>query len=214
MEATPMKLVGLISTAVLSLTLGAAGPAYAQQEQHDQQEEQKAKPAQDEKKAQPAKPARQDEKNAQQQDKNNKQEEKSAQQQDKNNKQEEKSAQQQDRNNQQEQKNAQQQDRNNKQEEKNAQQQHAQPAQRASGSRNPDDRYRANFGREHSFRVSHNDYDRDRRFQYGGYWFGFVDPWPTNWLYTQDVFVVEIDGMYYLCNPMYPGVNIALSVTL
>ena len=38
-----MKLVGIISTAVLSLTLGAAAPAYAQQEQHDQQEEQKAR---------------------------------------------------------------------------------------------------------------------------------------------------------------------------
>jgi hypothetical protein len=41
-----------------------------------------------------------------------------------------------------------------------------------------------------------------------------VDPWPTNWLYTQDVYVVDIDGVYYLCNAMYPGVNIALSVTL
>jgi hypothetical protein len=26
--------------------------------------------------------------------------------------------------------------------------------------------------------------------------------------------VVEIDGMYYLCNPMYPGVNLELSFTL
>ena len=51
-----MKLAGIISTAVLSFTLGVAAPAYAQQEQHDQQEEQKAKPAQDEKKAQPEKP--------------------------------------------------------------------------------------------------------------------------------------------------------------
>ena len=41
---------------------------------------------------------------------------------------------------------------------------------------------------------------------------GFVDAWPSNWLYTQDVFVVEINGLYYLCNPMYPGVNITLSV--
>jgi len=193
-----MKLVGIIGTAVLSLTLGVAAPAYAQ----DKQEEEKSKPAQEEKKAEPAKPKKQDEKNAQQQDKNTKQEEKSTQQQDKNN--------------QQEQKNAQQQDRNNKQEEKNAQQQqHNQPAQRAGGgSRIPDDRYRANFGREHSFHVSHADYDRDRRFQYGGYWFSFVDVWPSNWQYTQDVFVVEIDGMYYLCNPMYPGINVALNVTL
>ncbi|HWW16497.1 MAG TPA: hypothetical protein VN310_17700 [Candidatus Dormibacteraeota bacterium] len=201
-----MKLVGIIGTAVLSLTLGVAVPAYTQAK-----EEEKSKPAQEEKKA---KPARQDEKNAQQQDKNNKQGEKSAQQQDKNNQQEKRSAQQQDKNNQQEQKNAQQQDRNNKQEEKNAEQRN-QPARRAGGgSRIPDDRYRANFGREHSFHVSHNDYDRDRRFQYGGYWFSFVDVWPSNWQYSQDVFVVEIDGMYYLCNPMYPGVNVAISVTL
>ena len=41
-------------------------------------------------------------------------------------------------------------------------------------------------------RPSQGEYSRDRRFQYGGYWFAFVDPWPSNWLYTQDVFVVEI----------------------
>ena len=58
-----MKLVGMISTAVLSLTLGITAPVYAQQEQHDQQDEQKAKPAQqNEKKTQPAK---QQEKSAQ-----------------------------------------------------------------------------------------------------------------------------------------------------
>ncbi len=33
-----MKLVGAISTAVLSLSLGIAIPAYTQQDQHDQQE--------------------------------------------------------------------------------------------------------------------------------------------------------------------------------
>jgi hypothetical protein len=205
-----MRLIGIISTAVLSLTIVV--PAYAQQEQHDQQEEQKAKPSQDEKKAQPEKPAKRGDKNA-------KQEEKNTQQQDKNKNQEEKSAQQQDKNNRQEQRNAQQENRNNQQENRNAQQhsQQAEPtrqAQRDKGSRIPDDRYRANFGREHGFRVSHDDYDRDRRFQYGGYWFNFVDVWPSNWLYTQDVFVVEIDGMYYLCNPMYPGVNVAINVTL
>jgi hypothetical protein len=180
-----MKLIEAIGTAVLSLTIGVAVPAYAQ-DQQDKQEE-RAKPAQEEKKAEPAKPKKQEEKNAQQQDKNN----------------------------QQEQKNAQQQDWNNKQEEKNAQQQHNQPSQQhSSASRIPAERYRANFGREHSFRVSRDDYSRDRRFQYGGYWFGFVDPWPTNWLYTQDVYVIEIDGMYYLCNPAYPGVNVAINVTL
>src|SRR5271155_2019965 len=58
MEITSMKLIGLITTAILSLTIGAA-PVFAQQEQHEQ-EEQKAKPAQEEKKAQPEKAAKQD----------------------------------------------------------------------------------------------------------------------------------------------------------
>jgi hypothetical protein len=193
-----MRLLSIISTSVLALTIAA--PVYAQQEQHDQKEEEKGKTAQEnEKKEQPSKPAKQNEKNAQQQDKNNKQEEKSAQQQDKNN--------------QQENKNAQQQNRNNQQEEKKVQQQHAQSAQHASGGRIPADRYQANFGRQHTFRVSQGDF-RSGRFQYGGYWFGFGGAWPSNWLYTQDVYVIEIDGMYYLCNPMYPGVNLVINVTL
>ena len=212
-----MKAIGIISTAALSLLLGVAAPTYAQQDQQDQKQEQKDKPAEkktpEDKSAKTAaktatqqdKNAKQEEKNAQQQDKNNQQEQRNAKQQDTNNKQEEKNAQQQDRNTKQEEKSAQQQDKNNQQEQKNAQQ-----AQRNSGRRIPAERYQANFGREHSFRVSEGDYSRDRRFQYGGYSFGFVDAWPSNWLYSQDVFVVEIDGVYYLCNAMYPGVNITL----
>ena len=50
--------------------------------------------------------------------------------------------------------------------------------------------------------------------QYGGYSFGFVDPWPSNWLYTQNVYVIEINGVYYLCNASFPGVNLVLSFTL
>jgi hypothetical protein len=208
-----MKLVGIISTAVVSLALGASVPMYAQQEQHDQQEEDKAKPAQDEKKAQPEKPAKQEEKSAQQENKNNQQEEKKAEQPNKNSQQEEKNASQQENTKQQE---------NAKQNEKNVtQQEHSQQAkteqheQNASngGGRIPEDRYKANFGSGHRFRVTQSDYS-NRRFQYGGYWFGFQGAWPSNWLYTQDVFVVEIDGVYYLCNANYPGVNIVLSVTL
>jgi outer membrane biosynthesis protein TonB len=209
MEATLMKTVGIISTAALSLLLGVAAPTYAQ-DQQDQQQEQKDKPA--EKKAPEEKTAKPAEKAAPQQDKNAKQEDKNTQQQDKNNQQEQRNAQQQDKNTQQEQKSAQQQDKNNKQEEKNTQQ--AQRGDGNKGGRIPDDRFQANFGREHSFHVSQSDYSRDRRFQYGGYSFGFVDAWPSNWLYTQDVYVVEIDGVYYLCNTSYPGVNIALSITL
>jgi hypothetical protein len=189
MEATLMKLAGVISTAVLSLTLGVAAPAFAQ-EQHDQQEEQKTKP---EEKAQPA--AKQEEKKAEP-EKSAKQEEKPAAHEEKNAKPEEK--------------NAKQEDKSAKPAEKNEQQQHA---GNNGGGRIPEDRFKANFGQQHSFRVSAGDY-RNHRFQYGGYSFGFVDPWPSNWLYTQNVYVVEINGVYYLCNASFPGVNLALSVTL
>jgi hypothetical protein len=167
-----MKLIGAISTAVLSLSLGIGIPAYAQQDQHDQQEENKDKPAQEnEKKAQPEKPAKQEA--AKPEEKNNKPEERTAQ----------------------------------------AQAKPEQNAQHAPAGRIPADRYKANFGREHSFRVTQADYS-NHRFQYGGYSFGFVDAWPSNWLYTQDVYVVEINGVYYLCNASYPGVNLALSIQL
>ncbi len=118
-----------------------------------------------------------------------------------------------------EEKNARQEEKTAKPEEKNAPEQHAQqskPEQKeehASAGRIPADRFKANFGREHSFRVSEGDY-RNHRFQYGGYWFGFTSVWPSNWLYTQDVYVVEIDGVYYLCNASYPGVNLMLNITL
>ena len=104
-------------------------------------------------------------------------------------------------------------DKNQKPEERSTQQ--GKPAQNAqhAGGRIPADRYKANFGREHSFRVSQSDY-RSHHFRYGGYSFGFVDVWPSNWLYTQNVYVVEINGVYYLCNASYPGVNLTLSIVL
>ena len=156
-----MKLLGVISTAVLSLILGVAAPVFAQ-EQHEQ-EDQKAKPAaQEEKKAQPEKSAKQEEKNAKPAEKNVRQE---------------------------------------------------QHAAGNGGGRIPADKFKANFGQQHSFRVTQADYS-NHRFQYGGYSFGFVDPWPSNWLYTQNVYVIEINGVYYLCNASFPGVNLALSFTL
>lgn len=186
-----MKVVGLISAAVLILAFGATAPAYAQ-EQRDQQEEKKAQPEEKKSKAQPQEKKAQPEEKKAQSDKPSGQHEKSAETQ-KNSRPEQKSAPQ------------------------HAQQSKGgQPEQRAENGgrgRIPDDRFKANFGREHSFHVSRGDYD-NHRFQYGGYNFEFVDAWPSNWLYTQDVYVVEINGVYYLCNASYPGVNITLGFSL
>ena len=77
----------------------------------------------------------------------------------------------------------------------------------------PDDVYHSRFGRGHTFRVTEGDY-RNHGFAFNGYRFGFVDPWPTGWLYTQQVYVIELDGTYYLCNPRYPDIQLALSFEL
>lgn len=47
------------------------------------------------------------------------------------------------------------------------------------------------------------------RFQYGGYWFDILDPYPyywgDNWYETDDVYVDYVDDGYYLFNRRYPG---------
>jgi hypothetical protein len=98
------------------------------------------------------------------------------------------------------------------------QKQRAVPALRLSArgtSRIPDDRFRANFGREHEFVISQPVMVGGfSRFQYGGFWFGFVQPWPVGWYYTDDVYVDYIDGGYYLYNPYYPDARVSISVVL
>jgi outer membrane biosynthesis protein TonB len=88
-----------------------------------------------------------------------------------------------------------------------------QPAQRDAGNRNarriPDQDFRAHFGREHAFRVARRD---DRRFNYGGYWFEYSQPWPAGWSYDDDVYVDDIDGEYYLIDPVHPGIRLLLIV--
>lgn len=82
-------------------------------------------------------------------------------------------------------------------------QQQANRSQPAAGhGRIPDDRFRASFGHEHTFHVNRSDFEGgSRRFQYGGFWFTAVDPWPVGWLYTDNVYVDYINGGYFLCNP-------------
>lgn len=77
----------------------------------------------------------------------------------------------------------------------------------------PDDRYRANFGRAHAFRmIRPRMISGYNRFQYSGYWFGYNEPWPSGWYYTDDVYVDYVGGGYYLYNPRHPGIRITLNL--
>ncbi|MGB9253490.1 MAG: hypothetical protein WCC25_01520 [Candidatus Korobacteraceae bacterium] len=224
-----MKVFGVISTIVMFLLLGSIVPAFAQEASHEQeakpaaQEEKQAKPAaQQEKQAKPvaqqekqAKPVAQQEKQAKPVAQQEKQAKPVAQQ--------EKQAKPVARTPQTKPVNqggpskaaAQKPPQRSAADE---QRQRAVPALRlsATGSgRIPDDRFRSNFGGGHTFVIDQpvmvGGYSR---FQYGGYWFGFVQPWPVGWYYTDHVYVDYIGGGYYLFNPFYPGVRVEISVVL
>ena len=85
----------------------------------------------------------------------------------------------------------------------------------AAGGRIPEDRFRANFGREHTFHIGRPVIvEGAPRFQYGGYWFVIAQPWPVGWAYTDVVYVDYIDGGYYLLSPVHPGVQLSINVIL
>jgi hypothetical protein len=89
---------------------------------------------------------------------------------------------------------------------------HAMRASGQQGQRIPDDKFRANFGRQHTFKVQTTVVEGQPRFQYGGYWFGLSEAWPVGWAYTDDCYIDYIDGEYALIDLLHPGVQIALIV--
>jgi hypothetical protein len=195
-----MKLNRLLSTSVLSFSvlLGATALVNAQEQREEtkpQSEEARpeaAKPAQDEAKPRQdeAKPQKQD----QEKDKATRNEDKAAKQNDKAEKQNDgKTA---------------------KQSEQAGQSdQHAQRAAGQRGARIPDDKFRAHFGRQHTFVVNRPTGGGGQpSFQYGGYSFTIVDAWPADWAYSDQCYVDYIDGEYFLFDLLHPGVQVALIV--
>jgi hypothetical protein len=187
MEATRMKLMTVLSTTALAVLLGISVPVFAQDDSHPQ-EDKRAEPD--------AKAAQQDKQEDKQIDKDKQVDKDKAEKQvdkDKENKQavqEEKSTAHQD-------------------------QKQDQRADAKQGGRIPEDRFRANFGRAHTFTIGHPVIVAGTpRFQYGGYWFVIAQPWPVGWAYTDVVYVDFIDGGYYLLSPVHPGVQISINVNL
>ncbi len=89
------------------------------------------------------------------------------------------------------------------------------------GYRIPDDRFRGYFGPSHGFRIYGLPFlvvGGYPRFQYEGYWFSPVDPWPeywgNDWYDNDDVYVNYVDNGYYLYNRRYPNVAIAINVSM
>jgi hypothetical protein len=217
-----MQIAKVFSTTILFLLPIAPTIAQEKREQEkqpEQKQQQQAKPAQQ----QPQHATQQEAKPAQQQQQHAAQQAKPAQpqqQQQHATQQETKPAQQQQHAAQQPAKPTQQQHAAQQQAKPAQQQKAAQEPQRSSreqpaGShgRIPDERFRASFGREHTFHVNRADFaGGSRRFQYGGYWFAMVEPWPVAWLYTDNVYVDFMNGGYFLCDPVHPGVYLSINI--
>ena len=192
-----MKLLAAISTTTLFLLLGTTAAAYTPQERQEQgdkseKQEDKAKP---EKKEPQAKPAKQEQANKPvKQETKQEQKEEPAKREAKQAKQEQ----------------------NIEHVKQHDQQsaQHSRPdGERTGGShgRISDEHYRASFGSGHNFHVNRGDYDH-HRFSYGGYSFGFIDPWPDSWYYTDNVYVVYEGGGYYMYDAIHPGMRISVNI--
>ncbi len=88
-----------------------------------------------------------------------------------------------------------------------------------NGYRIPQDHYNSYFGPSHSFRIYSypvmivGGYPR---FQYGGFWFSMMDPWPeywsSDWYDNDDVYVDYSGDGYYMYNRRYPNDRIAITV--
>lgn len=93
------------------------------------------------------------------------------------------------------------------------QQGHARPTGKSAHI--PDEKFHAQFGREHKFAAQRPVIvEGQPRFQYGGYSFVLVDAWPVDWAYTDDVYIDYVDGDYFLYDLLHPGERIALFVVL
>ncbi|MGB6802082.1 MAG: hypothetical protein WBE31_07420, partial [Candidatus Sulfotelmatobacter sp.] len=79
----------------------------------------------------------------------------------------------------------------------------------------PDDKFRAHFGRQHTLVINKTTIVNGQpRFQYSGYWFTIVDPWPVGWAYTDQCYIDYIDGEYFLFDLLHPGVRVAITVVM
>jgi hypothetical protein len=199
-----------IATAVLLVLFGASASAYARQEkgQEEHGQDQKAKPA--EQKDRPAQPQQQkqpQQHQAQPAAHQQAQKAEPAEQQ----RTEQGAHKQQPQTHASNQNHPQQSDTSRGQE--HAQQTHAVAQNRGNSQhgRISDAHYASSFGNGHRFHVNRGEY-ASRRFAYGGYSFGFVDPWPAAWRYSDDVYVVYTDGGYYMYDNVHPGLRISLNI--
>jgi hypothetical protein len=228
-----MRVLGIVSTTAVFLLLGAAVPAFAQEEhqeesakpaQHEEQpkpapKQEQAKPQKQEQQAKPAKQEQAKPEKQQQQATPEKQEQQAKSQeanQQKHTQEQAKSRQQQ------ETKQQQAETQQNEAKSQQHQQQTKGQAQESQGqyARNGQkDKYgheynESHFGPSHQTRFQENGgryYNGRREYSYGGYWF-YAGTYP-GWFYQQDVyFVMGADGLWYAVASGNPSLTFQVNI--
>jgi len=92
--------------------------------------------------------------------------------------------------------------------------QHQRPAAANQGRHIPDDKFRAHFGRQHTFRVQRTQVVNVAQpvVVYGGYSFQLVEAWPSDWDFDDNCYIDYVDGEYFLFDVLHPGIRIAVFV--
>ncbi len=230
-----MKRVAAVSTVFLSIVLlGATAFAYPPQEEKNQKQGQPEKQAEPKQQEQHAQQQQQNQNRQQAQQQNqNKQQEQHAQQQQQNQNRQQAQQQQQNRTQHAQIQRTQQQQRTQQVAQRNDWRQHRannwssehrdwQQRGGYNGYRIPDAYFGSYYGQDHFFRVYSLPFmvvGGFPRFQYGGYWFSVLDPYPDywgdDWYETDDVYVAYVDNGYYLFDRSYPGrPGVAISISL
>jgi len=81
----------------------------------------------------------------------------------------------------------------------------------------PEQKFKASFGRQHTMRANQvitqtTVVAGQTQFVYSGFTFVILDPWPADWMFTDDVYIEYVDGDYFLFDLLHPGIRIALFV--
>jgi len=95
------------------------------------------------------------------------------------------------------------------QREQNNRQQYAQGSH-PKGERIPPQKFDEHFGSEHHFRVRH--LEEGRRFEYSGYAFELVEPWPAGWSYDDECYIEQDEDDYYLVDMFHPDIRVLVIV--
>jgi hypothetical protein len=84
----------------------------------------------------------------------------------------------------------------------------------AQGKHIPDDKFRAHFGRQHTFHVQRTQIINNPQpvIVYGGYSFELIEPWPAEWAFDDDCYIDYVDDEYFLFDVFHPGIRIAVFV--